>query len=296
MRKIFTFQLNKEIEVEEPQLSKNDKGEDVKTLVKTKKQEPHNYFLARPNRSIAEGAELFYQKIFWMCQKEGILPMSQLSKRLSDDGGILNKEEIEWREKSFNKFLELQSEQKTLNEKKDKTEEDNKKLDELMTEIVTIYSDIQEFEQSKSGNLIQNTAESVAKNRQTLYWALFLSQEDLGDNKTKPVFGNGTYEERLAVYDKIEEEDDRYMNQLVQRLFLSTSLWNLNKVQTQEEFEISIRSAEQQGLIDAIKTITKTEDKKEEGFIPNVPGPQLQAELDKKAEEKVNVTETIKSE
>lgn len=263
MKKIFTFTLNKEIESEEVQISKDEKGQEVKTLVKVKKNEPHNYFIARPNRVINDGAEMFYQKIFWQCQKEGILPMSQLSKRIIQDGGILTEEESGWRDKAFARFFELQSEQKALNDKKDKTTEENEKLKSLTEEIVNIYSDLQEFEQQKVGNLHQNTAESIAKNRQSMYWALFLSHEDLGNEKYVPIFGNGDYEDRLKVYDNFEEKDERFTNQLIQRLFLACSLWNLNKIQTQEEFEISVKAAEKQGLIDAIETITKlTEENK----------------------------------
>lgn len=272
MKKLLTFSVPKEIEIEETQITKAADGKEIKALVKVKKNETHNYFLARPNRTVSEKAELEYQKVFWACQKEGILPMSQLSKRINDDGGVLTEAEVKWRADAYDKFFTLRTEQQTLNEKKDKTDDDNKKLNDLMIEIVDIYSKIQELEQDKVGNLQQNTAESIAKNRQSLFWTMFLSYEDLGDEKYVPVFGSGTYEERLKVYDDFEEKDDDFINKVIQRLFLAASLWNLNKVQNQEDFDISLKSAEQQGLISAIEVITKLTEEKEVKETPKEDG------------------------
>ena len=60
MKKIYSFKLEKTVEVEETQIQKNDKGEDIKVLVKVKKQEPYNYFIMKPGRALTEEAELYY--------------------------------------------------------------------------------------------------------------------------------------------------------------------------------------------------------------------------------------------
>ena len=44
MKTIYKFKLEKEVEVEEPQMSTVD-GKEVKTLVKIKKKEPYAYFI-----------------------------------------------------------------------------------------------------------------------------------------------------------------------------------------------------------------------------------------------------------
>jgi hypothetical protein len=280
MKKLYAFTLHKNSEIEEVQISKGADGKEVKTLVKVNKKEPLNYFFAKPTRVLSEAADLEYNKIFWKCQKEGIMPLTQLQKRFVDDGGVLSKDEVKWREESYETFWTKQAEYQELYKKTSRTPEEEVALKVLLDEIGQIWTDLQQFEESKGSNLYQNTAESVAKNRQTLWWTVHLAYQDLGNDKVKSVFGDGSYEDRLKAYDSYNEGDDVFNADLAQRFFFITSIWNFGKAQTQEEFDIAIKTAENRNLINAVETIAQNA--------------EVPAETNIKEEVKLEVKETVK--
>lgn len=262
MNKLYSFELNKKETIEEPVIEKNDKGEEIKVLKKIDKLIPYKYFLMKPGRILMEKAEIFYNKVFWQCQREGILPLTQLQKRFSDDGGILTKDETKWREETYEKVWTKQVEYKELVDKTSRTPEEEEKMKKTLEEIVNVWTTIQEFEENKGGNLYQNTAESVAKNRQTLWWAVHLAYQEV-DGKNKPLFGEGDYEEKLKTYDAFNEGDDEFSLNLAKRIFLVASLWNFGRANTQEEFEIAIKTAEARGIINVALAVQSIEDKNE---------------------------------
>jgi hypothetical protein len=263
MKKLYEFTLYKTEQVEEKVSDKNDKGEEITITKKVDKQIPYKYFFAKPGRVLAEKAEIEYGKVFWQCQKEGILPLSQLQKRFVDDGGVLNQDEVKWREENYEKIWAKQAEYKELTDKISKTGEEEEKVKNLLGEIVALWTNVQEFEENKGGNLYQNTAESVAKNRQSLWWVAHLSYQEI-DGKNKPLFGEGDYEEKLKIYDAYNEGDDEFLSNLVKRFFLIGSLWNFGRASSQEEFEISVKTAEAKGIIDAATIIQNIDKKNEE--------------------------------
>ena len=77
------------------------------------------------------------------------------------------------------------------------------------------------------------------------------------DGKEIPVFAGNTFEEKLSVYDKFEDEEDPFTFKLIQKLLLVCSLFYLGKAETQEDFDILLRVQENQGLINAVDTINK---------------------------------------
>ncbi len=266
MKKIYEYTLFKDNFIDKP-IDKIVDGKEIKVLEKVNEKIPTKYFIGKPGREFKENAELFYSTIFWQCQKLGIMPMTQIQRRLIDDGGILTKEDNDWREATLMKLWATQAEHKALTDKPDKTEEDDKKIAELMDNIVKIFTDLQEFDGKHfSNDLYQNTAEYVAKTRQNRWWTMFLTQKDLGDNKQEPVFGAGSYEDRLKVYDSIMEGDDEYNKSIVERAELAISLWSFGKAETQEDFDLLIQIHQNQGLIQAVQIaneINKDKDSKE---------------------------------
>ncbi len=251
MKKLYTFTLNKEIEVEEPQLSKNEKGEEIKLLVKVKKQEPYTYFVAKPTRSLMEAAEIFFASIVSKCISQGILSVSLLQKRVLNDGGVLSDEQKKAYEELYNTLFDKQSTHKNLLAKTDPTEEDKIETDKVFKEIVDTLTEIQNLETKTGNNLYQNTAENIARNRCAIFWTLNLSYKE-EDGKEIPVFPGKTYEEKLVSYDKLEEDGNDFDIQLISKLFLVTSLWYLGKAEKQQDFDILLKMSENQGILEAV--------------------------------------------
>jgi hypothetical protein len=262
MRILYRFNLSREIESEEIQLSKDADGKEIKTLVKVKKQEPYTFFVAKPGRKLTEDSELFYNSVYWDAVKKGIMPATQLQKRLINDGGVLSDEQSKEYKDAYDKLFSLQSEHRVLNSKTDKTEEEKKTVEKLMEEMIEILTKIQNFENKTGSELYQNTAENLSRNRTSLWWTLMLSHEEK-DGKEIPYFGPGSYEDKLKVYDSMEEKEDVFEFEIIKKLLLTTSLWYFGKAQTQEDFDVLLKLGENQDLINASDIIAK-EDKKQE--------------------------------
>lgn len=258
MKKLFTFKVNKETEVEEAQITKDAEGKEIKVLNKVKKQEPHNFFIRFPNRQLKYDAEVFFSAVTHECTKRGVASKMMLEKTYLNTGGVLSDEEQKSYDKAKNDLLEKQIEYRDLSQKPTPTEEEKKKQESLMEEITNLVIQIQSFENQLGQNIYVNTAENIASNRTALWWALMLSHEDLGNDKFKPVFGDGEYETRLKFYDSLEETEDEYLLEVVNKCFLAASLWYFNKAQTQEEFEAFFRVGEKQNLINAVEKISES--------------------------------------
>ena len=260
MRKLYSFSLSKEIEVDENQQQKNDKGETITAIVKVKKQEPHSYFIKKPGRALTEESELHYNSIYWDAVKRGIMPASQLQKRLINDGGVLSEEQKSQYDKLYEDLFKKQAIHNQLKAKTEKTDEETKEMEKTFNEIVEIISSLQSFESNTQNQLYQNTAENLARNRCALWWTLHLSYEQIGD-KDVPVFGPGDYSAKLKVYDAIEEKEDKYEFELIQKLLLVCSLYYFGKAETQEDFDMLLKVNEQKELVQAVETINKVNEK-----------------------------------
>jgi hypothetical protein len=270
MKKLYEFTLNKEIEKEVPELSKDNDGNEIKILKKIKQNEIHRYFIAKPNRSQMEAAEIFFASVVSRCVSQGILTVSLTQKMLLNEGGVLSNEQKNTYESLYNILFEKQAAHRNLLAKIEQTEEDKVNITNAFNEMVEVLTKIQDLENKTGNNLYQNTAETIARNRCSVFWTLNLSYKE-ENGKEVPVFPGKTYEEKLSSYDKLEEDGDEYYIKLINKLFLVTSLWYLGKAESQEEFEVLIKMHENQGIIGAISNIPEqnTDNKQQELKLEN---------------------------
>ena len=257
MKKLFSFNIKQEVEVDEVEVSKNEKGEEVKITKKVKRKEPRNFFIAKPGRALMENSELFYSSKYWECVKDyNIRPSIQLQKSYLNDNGVLSEEQKKEYSDLNISFFEKQAKYQQVNSKSDKTEDEKKEVEVLLNETVEILNKLQAFENQMGSALYQNTAENIARNRTATWWMLHLSYEDKGGD-SKPVFGTGDLESRLKIYDKIEEDEDDFKLEMVKKLLLAASLWYFNKAQTQEEFDLMLKMYDNQDIIEANDTLSE---------------------------------------
>lgn len=270
MKANLKFTIYKEVEVDKVETTKNDKGEEVKITKKIKEKQPHTFFIAKPTRALLEDSELYYNSIYWKCVKDyNIQPSIQLQKRYLDDGGVLSSEQKKEYHELNLQFFEKQAKYHQLRDKADKTEEEVKETDLILNEVVDLLGKLQTFENQMGDTLYQNTAESIARDRTATWWMLNLSYEDLGNNKFKSIFGEGSYADKLKAYDAIEEREDEFELESVKKLFLATSLWYFKKVQNQDEFELMLKLYENKELVVANETV-KTLESETKNETPNV--------------------------
>ena len=288
MKKLYEFTLEKEELVKETETTKNDKGEEVTTTKEVNKTVEKKFFLRKPTRKLFDDAELFYGVELSKGIKAGLLTRALLQKRFSNDGGTLGeKEREEWTQlynDTFDRQVELQ--QLSLIDKKDRTDEQKEKLNECTRFLAEARTRIQEFEMQQS-SLFDQTAENRARNRTILWWVLNLAHAELDGNTQEQVFKGGTYEERLAEYDRFEEEDDDFQLEVINKFFYYVSFWYVSKTSDKKQFEELIRFAEQEDLQNQETEVSLEESPQEQNVEEDLPQeePSEDSEVEEKSQE-----------
>lgn len=238
MKELYSFHLNKEIEVEETDVTKNDTGEEIKTIKKVRKNMPVKVIIKKPNRGLFDEAELFYGVRLSEGIKSGLLTRALLAKRINNDGGIFSDEEQIEYSTAYVRLFELQNEFQKLSviDKSVRTEDETERLKEIMALIENIREKIQNFEIAQS-NLFEQTAENRARNKTIIWWLLNLSciEDEMGN--IKHLFGDGSYQEKLSVYDEIEDKDLDFEKRAIQKLVYLISFWYMGRAVSKDEFD-----------------------------------------------------------
>ena len=120
--------------------------------------------------------------------------------------------------------------------RKDKKEQDSKKINELNEESEKIRADLVDLEMGQSA-LFDQTAENRARNKVILWWILNLSHFEDEEGKQVPVFSGESFEEKLNSYDEIDEKDERFFNEVVRKLMYYISFWYVGRAQSEEDFK-----------------------------------------------------------
>lgn len=236
MKKLFEFSIDKETEVEVPEITKDEKGVETKTIKKEIQKTPVKFFVKRPNRVLNDAAEFYRSTKFNEAVKNGILPYDLLMKRLMNDEGLLSdsekKDYVELYEQLKNIQLELQKQELS---KEEDSEAKKAKREELIAKFRDIKNEIHVFETSK-GKIFDNTAEIYARNKTIFWWALFLAYKMNGD-KEVPFFAGEKLEDKCASYDALADEEDQFVNQVINKFILVISIWYMSGLTDQKEIE-----------------------------------------------------------
>jgi len=235
MKKLYEFSINKEVEIKETTNEKNEKGEEIEVSKNVKKELPQKYFIKKPNRGLFDEAELFYGVRLSEGIKAGLLTRALLAKRFTNDGGIFSEIDKEQYTSLYLKLFQLQNEFQRLSVK-EKSKEEEVQYNNLIKDIAESREKIQDYEFAQA-SLFDQTAENRARNKTIMFWVLNLSYKDNDNGTFLPVFGDGTFEDKLKEYDKLEETSDPFFEKLCQKLVLLISFWYMGRASTQEEFE-----------------------------------------------------------
>lgn len=201
------------------------------------KEKKHSFAILKPNTTLRESGEVFHAKVQSSLVAQGVLTGQMLRKRLMNDGGVLSEQEAKEIAELYESFFDLQNDYRkilVINEK-DRTEEDNKRFQDLIVQLSTKSAEIQSYETSQIA-LFDNTAEVIARNRHIFWWVLHLAYEKNAKGEYECIFGNGDYESRKNRYDDIL--DDEFVSQTLSNHFVDyISMWYIGRAVKKEDFQ-----------------------------------------------------------
>lgn len=235
---LYEFKIDREKEIEEVEISKNDQGQEVKTTKKVKTVTPITFRILKPNRRLFDEAELFYGIKLSEGIKAGLLTRSLLAKRYSNDGGAMSDPEKERYAKLYIELYRLQNELQRLevNLEKLTKDEQTKKIADILNEITITKRELQEIENYHS-TLFDQTAENRARNQTIMWWVLNLSYFAENNQDFTPFFGEGDHSKKIDRYDELEEDGDSFYSESMSKLAYFISLWYMGKANTFEDFK-----------------------------------------------------------
>jgi hypothetical protein len=235
---LYEFKLEKTMEVEEIETSKNEKGEEVKTTKKVKKEVPIHFKLIKPNRRLFDEAELFYGIKLSEGIKAGLLTKSLLAKRYQNDGGAMSETEKEKYAVLYLELYKLQNDLQRLELNLDSLskEDQAKKIEEVLPLMSQTKRELQEIETYHS-TLFDQTAENRARNQTIMWWVLNISYISENGNEYTPFFGEGDYNKKLDTYDSYEDSDDQFNRNAMLKLAYFVSLWYMGRASSFEDFK-----------------------------------------------------------
>jgi hypothetical protein len=245
MKKLYEFVVTQKRTVKESKTEKNEKGQEITTTTDVEKLVDLKFFLKKPTRKLFDSAELYYAVQLSEGIKAGLLTRPLLAKRFNNDGGILSDEEKNEFQTLYDEIFEHQVEAQVLalKPKDTRTKEEEKRYSEIKEFLRESRKKLQEFELARS-TLYDQTAENRARNKTIFWWVLSLAHKIDKDGIEEPFFGDGTFEEKSHTYDEIEELEDEYEDELVQKFFYYTSFWYVSKTNNKDELQKMLEMAD----------------------------------------------------
>jgi len=237
MKRLYEFTLDKKEKVTKKVQDTNKDGEEIMVEKTVEENVPHKYFIRRPSRTMLDDAELYYGVQLAEGIRAGMITRPLLSKRYSNDGGIMNDIQQKALTETSEKIKKLYAEQEkiiVIDEKK-RTAAQKKKLKQLEKDAEPLLDILKRYNMAEE-SIYEDTAESRARNKTILWWLLNLSYEE-ADGEEKPFFGDGDLETRLGKYDELDESQDEYLNSVVGEFMYNISLWYFAKPKDQQEFD-----------------------------------------------------------
>lgn len=237
MKTLFEFVRTKTTQEDNIVETKLENGEIKKEVVTSPKTEIFHFAIQKPGRSLYEQADLFYSVKLSALIKAGVILSNQLRKRIIDDDGFLSvseKKQLIEAYDNVSKFRE-QRDKVLATPEASRTEEDRKLLAESMQGLADAISKITGFEQDRM-SIFSESAETKARIKVIFWWLLNLSYRKEGD-KYIPIFEGKDFDEKLASYDKIDEQNDEFIIDVVKVINYLISNWYAGQISTEAEFQ-----------------------------------------------------------
>lgn len=237
---LYKFVINKTETKTETKKVKDSDGKEVTETTSETVEKPVTIAIAKPRRRLYEDADLFYGVKLSEGIKAGLLTRHLIAKRYDNDGGLFSDEE---REEYATLILIKNQKIKDYqllavdDQEKEKVEESKAKL---LKELTAIEREIQNFEEERS-SLFDKTADVRAENQLVMWWvfslAYYCDKQDAKDEDFEPIFGLGSFEEKLSVYDNFFDEEDDFWLPISKKLAFLTSFWHNGSITDEKSFQ-----------------------------------------------------------
>ena len=154
---LYRFSILKEVESQESETSKNEKGDDVTVTKTVTKEEPVYFGIRKASRKMFDEGELFYGVTLSQGIKSGLLTKAQLAKRYDNDGGFLSEPDKEEYANLYLKLFEKENELQKVQLNLEKASESKKKeeLSGILIEMTSIREQIQSLKRIKQTSSIR---------------------------------------------------------------------------------------------------------------------------------------------
>ena len=167
--------------------------------------------------------------------KAGLLTTAQVAKRYENDGGVYTDAEKSRLRELRNDITELQAEYFKVTGDDDESGKEKIRILSQINDSRNEISDIENVHQY----IYDQTAEVKARNKTILWWILMLSNQQNEQNRNQflEMFGKGELEDRLDVYDKMEENGDTFVQEALKKLAYYVSYWYVSKNVSDDDFK-----------------------------------------------------------
>ena len=185
MKRLYHFTLKQSEKTTVEEKSTDENGAEVTTKKTVDKEVDRHIILRKPTRVMYDDAELFYGVELSKGIKAGLLTRALLSKRFSNDGGVMSEGDKEEYAELYVDMFQNQTDLERISAVPvdSRSEEQKQKLIDLQKQAGVIRREIQDFELAQA-SLFEQTAENRSRNKTILWWVLNMAYivDDAGEN------------------------------------------------------------------------------------------------------------------
>ena len=232
----FTIFEDKETTIEEERTDETS-GEKFTVKKKVAVKSPTRVIIRKPTRRQVEDADMEFSVEMSKCIKKGLMTKAMLSKKYSDNGGLMSEVESEKLVGLYQKVYDLQEEMTRLETDKEKSEEDETRAKTALAELTIARKEIIDTEANYRA-LFDHTADAKAQSRALLWYVInlcFIQKEN--EEKERPFFAGKDFEDKLVDFYAKEEENSAFYQELSKKISMFVAFWFFNQATTKEEFE-----------------------------------------------------------
>jgi len=209
MKELYSFEIEREVEVEIPHVKKV-RGKTVDTTKIIKKKVPYRIVFQKPNKSDVEDAEFFYSQKFNEFINMGFLTRAMLNKKMGDNGGVASKEFTEELQRLINENVDASRIIEFYGSAKDLDKEQKKKLEDAKSIVAITQKQIMDYE-TAINQQYNHTADMKAEHKLYEFFIFnfsFFEESIKGEKKLFPIFEGEDYDEKRDFYLQISEDAD----------------------------------------------------------------------------------------
>lgn len=213
---LYTFNLDKTQKVKETTTEKDEAGNEIQVTREVEKIIPQKFAILRPTRKIQDDSSVFYSVKVSEGIKLGLITKAFLLKKFQKDGVLASEEESKQYSENYSRAIYLETEIEKIKQDSNLSEsEKDLKISNLSDEYKILRKKIFDYE-SINNSLFDNTAEKRASDLLNLWYVLHLLYF-LEENSDSCLFGEGTFEQRLEKLNQIEDSEDQFLIQAVEK-------------------------------------------------------------------------------